>query len=522
MDWKSLQNFVLAAILGLGLAGSAGGTELDGLVKVGYVLLDEEGNRGVNQPTYNIYEGFSLSFEKLRYVAPNGTRFYGKLKNVTLNNRNIYAGVTKCGVYGLTISNNQYRRTYSFDGSQFTRRHRTNGQMWLQPHENIRLFGGYGVTGRKGRIANLFERAGVLPIRPVDYNQHYFNAGIRLTYDRRVAEFEYRDSDYTDALDNINDRNSRRFRVAAATPLPLRDNILINGGYQHYQNRLTNRRDTLTANTTWGGVRFYHDQGYSLKYSFIFDRARRTGDLAATDNMSHSLYVGRTWSGRGGVTVGYRYQTNDGVPDEVSTNGYFLSGWARLSSVMSVKAGLGSERKEVQEGRTLTGDRDYDRYWASLRYRLRPCHTLRIKVEDKKTDNDDIGSSADFTRFSADLTSNSDIYDNLQVSYDYLTGDYENSDGSFTFGDHVVNGDLYTKEYRQFRAGIGGTYRKSTQDLDVESFSVRLTGVYSFMTDYELEVAYSAHNFDDLADPSPVYSRYYTANVVQVSLSRVF
>jgi hypothetical protein len=58
--------------------------------------------------------------------------------------------------------------------------------------------------------------------------------------------------------------------------------------------------------------------------------------------------------------------------------------------------------------------------------------------------------------------------------------------------------------------------------LDVESFSVRLTGVYSFMTDYELEVAYSAHNFDDLADPSPVYSRYYTANVVQVSLSRVF
>jgi hypothetical protein len=73
-----------------------------------------------------------------------------------------------------------------------------------------------------------------------------------------------------------------------------------------------------------------------------------------------------------------------------------------------------------------------------------------------------------------------------------------------------------------YQLGVGGTYVRSRQDVDVESFSVRFSANYMIQKIYKFEVTYAAHNFDDFNDPSPIYSRYYTANVVEVSLSREF
>ena len=507
--------FILMIMLSVGVTGS----EYDGVVKVGFVYVDDEGNRGVNQSTYNLYEGAALSLEKFSYRFDDGTRVFGNFRNITLNNRNLVLGVTKSGLYGLTMRNNQYRRTYSFQGSRFTRRHQTNGQFWVQPHRHLKLFGGYGQTGKKGQMVDLFEPAGNTALTTVDYTQKYFNAGARLKYKRSVAELEYRGSDYSDDTNDANDRSSKRFKLTVATPLPKHENLLVNGGFQRFESEIPNQIDTLTANTVWGGLKFFYGDGYSLRYSFIFDRSRRTGDLSATDNISHAVYGSKLWRGHGGFSVGYRYKINDDVRDEVTTNGYFFSGWVDVVPEVILKAGFGSEKKEVQKGRTLTGDEDFTRYWASAKYRF-TLGFVRVKLANKKTENDDIGSSAEFTRVATDLSLFSENYGQLQTSYAYLDGDFENSGGAFRFREHIVTGDLLSAAYHNLRAGFGGTYMRSKRDLDVESFLVRLTGIYSFTHDYKVEVVYSAFNFDDLADPSPTYSRYYTANVVEVILAK--
>jgi hypothetical protein len=121
-----------------------------------------------------------------------------------------------------------------------------------------------------------------------------------------------------------------------------------------------------------------------------------------------------------------------------------------------------------------------------------------------------------------DLFVNIDKYGDLQFAYDFLRGDYENVDGKFTFNDHVFWGDFLSRRYKNLQGDVGGTYIRSRKDLDVESFSLRFGGNYSFGQGNEIELIYTVHNFDDFNDPSPVYSRYYTANIVEINVSREF
>ncbi|HUV29605.1 MAG TPA: hypothetical protein VMY05_00750 [Acidobacteriota bacterium] len=506
---------VLAIVAGLGAA--AAGSEYGGNVRVGFVLVDDEGNRGVNQPTYNLYEGLSLSLEKFRYQFDNGTRVFGTLKNLTLNNRNLYAGISRPGVYGVTVRNDQYRRTYSFEGDRFTRRRRGGAAFWVEPHRYVRLFGGIDRICRKGDLVELAAASGVPAARGIDYVQTQFNAGFRFRQGRRMAQFEYRGSDFNDDTNATNDRLSKRLRVTAAAPVPSYENVLLNVGFQHYRKEITERQDTLTANTIWGGARFYYGEGYSLRYSFAFDRARRTGDLSATDNISHAVYAGKVWPRQGGFSAGYRVAVNDDVRDEISTNGYSFSGWYNVLPELTVKAGYGAQSRNVEEGRTLTGDEDFSRYRGSLRYRFE-YGTAQVQVENRKTQNDDIGSSAGFIRAASQLTLVWSRYGQLQAAYMYYDGECENAGGKFSFSEHVIDGEVLSTWYRHLQGGIGGTYLRSRQDLDVESYSVRFTARFTFAGDHKLEVIYSAFNFDDLADPSPVYTQYYTANVVEVNL----
>ena len=511
--------FGLIALLTAG-AATATGADMRGEAKAGYVYIDEEGNPGVNQPTFNLYEGVALSLEDFSYVLDNGIRFTGDLKNITLNNRNLTAGATKSGLFGVNLRNNQYRRIYSLDGSRFTRRRHTSGDFWAQPHKYVRVFGGYGWTDRQGDQVERFDIAdGAGAIRALDYRQTYYHAGVRLQQEQRRLQVEFRGGKYSEDSDPTADRTTSRFRVTADAPVPRYENVTLYGGYQHYENRADERADTLKANTGWLGGTWYFGPGYHARYNFIWDRTRRTGDLSATDNIANALYVGRTWTGRGGVTLGYRNRVNDDVHDEVDAVGWAVSGWFRPITPLTLRAGFGTDEKEVTEGRTLTGDIEYTRHFASATYRFTNGSQARLQYAGRNQENDEIGSSFDYSRLAAEVFLHHGVYGDLQVSYALLTGEYESNEEQFEFCDHVIAGDLWLVERYRVTAGVGGTYLRSKQDLDVESFSVRISGKYALTARERIELVYTAHNFDDLADQSPVYSQYYTANVVELTLS---
>jgi len=491
-----------------------------GTVKAGYVFTDEVGNNGVYQPSYNLYEGFGLSLEGFSYKLENGTRLFGDFKNITLNNRRFSAGASKTGLFNLRLSHNQYRRSYSFDGDKSARRRNSNGSFWVQAHKNIRVFGGYGQFARKGESVELTEPAGFAGINKIDYSQNYFNAGVRFSQSRSFLELDFRGSNFTNEL-NTDQRNTMRYRISASAPIPKLNDFYVNGGFQQFNLEFSNINDTLTTNTGWGGVRYFNSSGYSVKYSFIWDRARRTTDLTATDNITNAVYAGKEWRDQGGLTIGYRRKINDDFSDELSTNGYYFSGWLKPHQKVTLKAGYGSELTEVESGTTLTGDKDFTRYHTSAAYKFKQGN-WRVKFESKKTENKDIGSTAEFTRLGTDITVNVDKYGELQAAYDYLMGDYENAEGKFKFNDHVVWGNVLSRRYLDFQAGVGGTYVRSREDLDVENFSLKFSGNYVFGKVNKVEVIYTAYNFDDFNDPSPIYSRYYTANIVEIYLSREF
>lgn len=520
---KTMKIFSLTICLALAfiLVATIQSEEPHGKVSVGYIFTDEEGNNGIYQPSYNLYEGVGVSLEDFTYKLTNGTKLFGDFRNITLNNRYLTAGASKTGLFNLRLSHNQYRRTYSFDGDKSTKRRNSNGAFWIQAHKNIRLFGGYGVIAKKGESVELTEPAGFVGINGYDYSQKYFNGGARFNYAKSFVEVEYRGSEFENELNSLDKRNTKRYRISAWTPIPRFNEFSVNGGFQHFDLELPNINDTLTSNTGWGGVRYFNKDGFHAKYSFIWDRARRTTDLTATDNISNAVYVGKEWRDQGGLTVGYRHEINDDFSDELSTNGYFFSAWLKPHQKVTLKAGYGSEITDVESGSTLTGDKDFTRYQASGAYKFKQG-TWRIKLENKKTENDNIGSTAEFTRVGTDAVLNYEKYGELLFAYDFLNGDYENVDGTFNINDHVLWGDFLTKRYKGIRGGVGGTYVRSRRDLDVESFSVHFSLNYAFGLGNEVEVKYAAHNFDDFNDPSPIYSRYYTANIVEFILSREF
>ena len=521
---KSTKAFPLIALMVLSAwaVPMCAADDFTGLARAGYVYIDEEGNQGVHQGSFNLYEGAALSLENFSWRHDSGLRLRGNLRNITLNNRNLSLGLTKGRLFGLTLRNSQYRRVYDFDGGNFTRRHRTRAEVWVQAHRHVRLFGGYGLTGKKGSQVRLFEPGIDQGRDQVDYTQSDFNAGAEFKYRKYNLAVEFRGVSFSDDLDADNDRSSIRYQATASGPLPKFDQVQVYGGFQRYQTEITNRDDSLIANTVWAGVRYFAPHGINLRSSFIFDRARRTGDFVGTDNIAFSVRAGKDWRGYGGVVLGFAHHINDDVFDELETDSYSVSAWGRPMALLLVRAEFGSDVEEVKSGRTLTGNEDRTRYRLSVRYDLEDRGYVRLMHSNRDIENDQIGSSAEFMQAGIEVNLREPEFGELQWSYSLYDGEYVNNDGVFGFKDHVVAGDLMSREYYQFRAGFGATYMRGKEDVDVESFSLRFTGLYNFMTDYQFQAQYTAHNFDDFDDPSPIYSRYYTANIVEISLARRF
>ena len=518
---KTLVSLLGAALLALLVVApvTALGGEYEGTAKLGYVYTDLEGNQAVNQSTFNLYDGAALSLERFRYRFDDGTRITADLKNITMNNRNMTLGLGKPGLYGLDLNHNKYRRSYSFDGDKYTRRAYSNSQVWVKPNKYVKVFGGYGQIEQKGESVDIFGIDNIRDTNPVDYGRKFYNFGAQLEHHGGVVKAEYRGSKYTDELDDLNDRKTKRLRVTLASPVPRYKNLMLAGGFQRYERYTVNRTDSLIANTGWASARLFYGAGWSAKYSFMLDRARRSGDVTATDNLINAIYLGKLWPTKGGLTVGYSLRSNDDIYDEITTKGYYADGWFNATPKLMFKAGYGMESSEVVEGRTLTGDADFTRWRVSGKYKL-PQGYVRVKYDTRETERNDIGSKATFGRISSDCWIDLPAYGQVQATYAYLDGEYENASGTFKFTQHIISGDVFTREIEKAKLGFGGTYYRTKDDLDVESFSVRLSGLYEFYPAFKLELIYTAYNFDDYNDPSPIYQAYYTANVLQINLLR--
>jgi len=501
-------------LLGTGMSIAAGGS---GQVRLGYTYIDEEGNQSVNQTTFNQYEGVGLSLEKFRYRFDNGIRLKADLKSITLNNRNMVFGIEKSGLFGVRGYNNQYRRAYDFDGASKTRRHRTGAKLWVYPHKFVKIYGGGDYTGKSGRMEPLFDLAGVTGSQMIDYNQFCYHGGIRLNRHDGMFQAEYRAGNYNDDIDPDRDQSRFRFSMHGLLPVPGYDWLVLTGWFYRFETKYDLDDFEINTNYFRGGARAKLPSNFDLNYYFLFDRTRSDSDVVATDNLAHTFYVSHIWPGLAGLTAGYQYGINDDFEDDVRSNAFYFYGWFRAGEFFEFRGEHGFRSEDVNDGARLIGDEDRFRFKFSARYKRPECGSITFRYEGKSRENDQIGSEIDFSRIGTDVETVLRNYGNFTAGYSYSRGEYENTEGQFEFADHVLYGDITTREYKGFDAGFGATYYRSKRDLDVESFTLRFRAGYRFMDDHRIDIKYNVDNFDDFL----VRDKYYTSNIVEISLTKI-
>ncbi len=505
----------------LGVLGSASATvasSYTGKLALGYVWIDETGNQSVNQPTFNLYEGMALSLRQFRWNASNGMYVFGDLKNITLNNRNARAGISRPGQYYLALHTRQYRRIYSADGSQNTQRSVNGGNVWFQPHRNIRLYGNYDLTYKRGSMVELYD-LDVPSIDPVDFKYSHYRAGVRLSKKQSSLELDFRGASYDDQNDSATtDFTTTRYRLSGRTPIPKLERLWVNAGFEHYE-RKRDEGASLKTNVGWGGLRYNFPRGWAARYSLIWDQSQATTDQAVVDNVVNSFSAEKTWARRGGISAGYRYRYRDDVWNRITGNGFFGAGWLRPTPAWNLRADFGTTSMDGQKSNLLTGNYDNTRVRVSAAY-YAAFGKLRVKYENRNRKQEDIGSQIDFNRLGADLTLKNKRYGRLVASYTYIQGDYTNAESAFLFTDHLFDGQIETANWKGIEVLFGGSYLRSQKNLDNRRYSVRAGGRYTFKSRYGVEIIYTSYSFDDFndANTSVLYTQFYTANIVQVNL----
>jgi hypothetical protein len=231
-------------------------TDLEGEMKfkVGYVFTDEMDNFSVNQETFNTYEGFALSIMDIQIATVTGFNFYGDLKNVTLNNRNLNFTASKVGLLNLSFYNNQYRRIYNESGSQYTRRESTGINGEFTPYEYLKFFGGFYYYDKDGSQLSVYRPVYDSVEYTTDYTQYSWNLGTTIKYNESFITGEYRSVIFQDDTDFSLDREAEQFNLNIFSFLPTKRKIAVSAGFLYRKDYMNERVQKLRTITGWGGV----------------------------------------------------------------------------------------------------------------------------------------------------------------------------------------------------------------------------------------------------------------------------
>jgi hypothetical protein len=492
-------------------------TDLEGEMKfkVGYVFTDEMDNFSVNQETFNTYEGFALSIMDIQIATVTGFNFYGDLKNVTLNNRNLNFTASKVGLLNLSFYNNQYRRIYNESGSQYTRRESTGINGEFTPYEYLKFFGGFYYYDKDGSQLSVYRPVYDSVEYTTDYTQYSWNLGTTIKYNESFITGEYRSVIFQDDTDFSLDREAEQFNLNIFSFLPTKRKIAVSAGFLYRKDYMNERVQKLRTITGWGGAKAYFKDGIKFDYRFVASQADHNDEIEGTHIYHHTAALSKNWIGQGGLRLGYDYRTYNYSEDRAVSNGILFNGWYKKNN-WTFKGNYSSINKEDDKGRTHIGDQKRTKHSISIGYNDKNWGGLKGKIEKQIKEYDDLNAEANYTSSSIKLVYKYEKLGKIVASYSYVLGEFENrhSELDFEFADKLVNLYLYPNSYDKFDVAAGATYYHSERDNDVEKFNLNIKVSYEFMDGHMVSCKYKTYTYDDLL----VASNTYTANIIEVNL----
>ena len=505
--------FTLACVVCLAAFSFAAGGS--GTVKAGYVLTDEDGHRGVNQETFNTYEGFAISVENFKYLFDNGINLNANLRKVTLNNRNLYAAIGKPGLFNVSARNSQYRRTYSYDGTSFTRRRFSSMEADLKPLKNISLFGGFSRTDKHGdNLAALRPVADTVEFSS-DYTHTSFHAGAKGFCPYGNLRVEYRRFDYYDDIDPDNDREANIIRVSAFSKFPQHNWLTIAAGYTYRQDKMYETAAELRTDQAWGATKIYLANHFQIDYRLLYGISKQKPSSVDTDHWVNTVSLSKIWPRQGGFRLGFESRIVDDSLNRTGSNGILADLWYNALDRIILKGAIASRSRDIKSGTVLIGDEDYSRYRVSAKYVGNRWGDLSLRYEGRVKDNPDINSKTDYRGLTGAINLKTRNLGRVLFSYSYYRGQFENhsSDVSFEFADNVLQATVEPELFEKLTFSAGGTYYRSHRDRDTEKLGLKLSGRYDLAMRHAIEVTYSLLTYDDFL----VSSDYYTGNIVEIN-----
>ncbi len=525
-----LKQLALSSLLIPLMSVSVNSGEGSAQVEAGYVVTDEVGSLAVNQETFNAHQGFALSLRDVKYELNPEWRLTADLSDFTLDSRSLTARVRRQGKLTFDLHHDKYRRQYDFDGTNATKRSNTSARVVLTPMKPLELFGGLSFVNKKGVRDDALDVT--QDLTNVDYTQTSFDVGLKYTRRKGSGYLSYRRYDFQndEASELFNTgRQADELRTSASIYVPKVDWLLVSGGCDYRSDKINYDTTELVTNLGWAGIKADLPHNMYLDYQFSFARTKQTGLDLETDNAINGLTLGKVWSGRGGLRIGYENRIADDLTDRAESNGFVFGGWYSHKRRLTVRASISLRDQNVADGTTLVGDRNVTRHRVSVRYnhpdrgRLELQWVGRISKHDPapilRSDpaREDFGSRVDYNGLTATVTMNAGDYGSATVSHTYYLGKYENNSDmtGYEFSDHILRATLKPKPYHGLQLSGSGFYYRSRRDQDIEKFKIGVEATY-MVRDHMVGIEYDVFNYDDLF----ASDQYYTANIVRIFVKK--
>lgn len=497
------------------LAASPAWAGWDGTLKLGGIVLDEEGDKSTVQETYDIHDGFSLSQLRLR-GTPNAESFLDlNLREMNLDSRKGDVLFRMPGLLRFDASYDQNRQVFdpdrgvTSDRRDFDMGARVTPLPWLTVHgafntmdrEGDRL----GYPGSSGAVRGL-ETESALGTG-YDYSMRSGRIGAEARRDGRGIAVDYRGTDFTEDLNPDADRTGNVVSARAWSPCFLYDRLTHFVRASYGVSELASALDYRMYGLQYTGVaQPIHD--LRLKYGFDAQRVDHEVDDLRTDRYRQDMDV--TYYHRdGNVTAGYSYEMND---DDRRLTSYhsWRTGAVLRGERHTVRVRYSGREKKDVEQLTLLKEVESSRILADVELRPRKDLSMGMGLKVRDREFPDIGVESHGKQLRGNARYSYPGWGDFSGTYTFSKDAYTDLVGGYDVKSHIVTTRVDVDRIPNTRLGTGLTLIDIGKNQDIQKSIFFVEAEYTVAADYHFEVKYNIYNYDDYV----LVDRYYTANAV--------
>jgi len=499
---------ILPAVVATLVASPLWAGNWDGTIKVGGIVIDEEGDLSTVQETYNIHDGFSLTQIRLSGGPDPNHYLRLDLREINLDGRQGDFLYRKPGMFRLKASFDQHRQV--FDPHRAVTSERKDWKLGarITPVKWLSVSGDYNNLKREGdRLSFPVGTESALGTG-YDYTLHSGGIGLEARKNRRGAAVKYRVSEFTDDRNTDADRTGQVLSARVYAPCLLYDKLTHLFRAAYGISDLPNRDldYTLKKFQYTGVVRPVRQ--FQFKYDFDAQRIDNESTNLQTDRFQN-IVDATYFHDAGSVFAGYGYEMND---DDRRLTSYhsWRAGTTVRSDTYVAKFRYSGRVKRDDEDLTLLKDSEASRLRADFEIRPVPGFDLGLGFNVRDREFPDIGVESEGRAIRSHGGYSYGGWGRLSGTYTFTEDRYRDRAGSYDVNNHVVTGRVDLERIKDLRLSSGLTYMEAREDLDIEKSILFFEGVYTVRDNLHFEVKYNIFNYDDFI----LRDRYYTANVV--------